>query len=278
MAAPDPIGVAMALAREAGLKVQQPVSLRSTNNTVVWLKPEPVVAKVGTASYPRLQIELRVAQALCALGGPSVCPARQIAPVVHSRGGFDLTFWRYYAQDPQVDMAAEHVAAALRRLHLALDRLAPSLRATLPSYLTELDVIRSLLADNAALPALAAADRDLLRRAFDSLRSQLLRLAPPQSHVVLHGAPHAHNILVVDNEPIFIDFETTCVGPVEWDVAYLEPGTERCYGQPLQVELLRVCRAMTSVRTAVWCWADVERGDLREHAEWHLAQVKANHA
>ena len=131
--------------------------------------------------------------------------------------------------------------------------------------------------NRAALPALAGADRELLIRAFDTLRSQLLVLAPPASHIVLHGAPHAYNILLVGNEPRFIDFETTCTGPVEWDAAYLAPNAERFYGQALQAPLLRACRAMASVKTAVWCWADVERGDLREHAEWHLAQVKANH-
>lgn len=274
----DPIGIAIELAREAGLSVQQPVSLRSTNNTVVWLKPEPVVAKVGTASYPRLHLELKVAQELCAIGGPCVCPATELTPVVHARGGWDVTFWRYHAQPPEMNIPAARTATALRSLHLALHRLSAPLRATLPSYLKELEFIRAMLLDSAALPALAGADRELLKRAFDTLRSQLLALAPPASHIVLHGAPHDHNILLVGNEPRFIDFETTCTGPVEWDAAYLEPEAERFYGQPLQAELLRVCRAMASVKTAVWCWADVERGDLREHAEWHLAQVKAHHA
>jgi hypothetical protein len=40
------------------------------------------------------------------------------------------------------------------------------------------------------------------------------------------------------------------------------------------VELLRACRDMVSLKTAAWCWADVDRGDLRYHAEIHLAQVK----
>jgi hypothetical protein len=276
--AADPIGIAIELARAGGLNVREPVSLRSTNNTVVWLKPEPVVAKVGTASYPRLHLELKVAQELCALGGPCVRPATELAPIVHSRGGWDVTFWRYHAQPPGLTLPAGQIATALRSLHHALDRLSAPLRATLPSYLQELEFIRALLMDGAALPALAGADRELLIRAFDTLRSQLLVLAPPESHIALHGAPHAYNILLVGHEPRFIDFETTCTGPVEWDAAYLEPNAERFYGQALQAPLLRVCRAMASVKTAVWCWADVERGDLREHAEWHLAQVKAHHA
>jgi thiamine kinase-like enzyme len=90
---------------------------------------------------------------------------------------------------------------------------------------------------------------------------------------VIHGSPHPFNILLVDDEPRFIDFETTCIGPLEWDLAHT-PEVEHSYAGAHNAELLRACRDMVSVKTAAWCWMDVDRGDLRYHAEAHLAHVK----
>jgi thiamine kinase-like enzyme len=99
-------------------------------------------------------------------------------------------------------------------------------------------------------------------------------LSPIDTHVVIHGSPHPFNILRVDGEPRFIDFETTCIGPLEWDLAHTAPETEHSYVVALNAPLLRSCREMVSVTTAAWCWMDVDRGDLRYHAEAHLAHVK----
>ena len=58
-----------------------------------------------------------------------------------------------------------------------------------------------------------AADRDLLITTFDRLQARLDELAPADRFVVLHGSPHSYNVLLVDDEPGFIDFETACLGP-----------------------------------------------------------------
>jgi hypothetical protein len=41
---------AVEVARQTGLDSDDPVLIQETNNTVVWLRPHPVVAKVGTRS------------------------------------------------------------------------------------------------------------------------------------------------------------------------------------------------------------------------------------
>jgi len=48
-------------------------------------------------------------------------------------------------------------------------------------------------------------------------------------HVVIHGSPHPYNVLLADGEPRFIDFEATCIGPVEWDLAHTSPDTVHHY-------------------------------------------------
>jgi hypothetical protein len=270
----DAISVAAEVARELGLTVGQPIALRSTNNAVAWLQPANVVAKVSTGRNSRLHTELAVARELCALGGPVVCPAPELPDIVHRRGDLEITFWRYHPQLSAAEAPPDRVGRALRQLHAALGRLPPALRAGLPSYMAELSAARDLIVDHAALPAITSADRELLLSTFDRLRTRLDGLAPVDRCVAIHGAPHPYNVLLVGAEPVFIDFETTCVGPVEWDLAHLDGEAEPLFRDVVQTELLWLCRGMASVKTATLCSADIERGDLREHAEWHLAHVR----
>jgi Ser/Thr protein kinase RdoA (MazF antagonist) len=138
----------------------------------------------------------------------------------------------------------------------------------------ELSDARSLLADHAALPAITSADRNMLVNTFDRLQARLDELVSVDRFVAIHGAPHPYNVLLVGGEPVFIDFETTCMGPVEWDLAHLDAQAEPLFRDLIQSELLWLCRSMASVKTATWCSVDIDRGDMREHAEWHLAHVR----
>jgi Ser/Thr protein kinase RdoA (MazF antagonist) len=138
----------------------------------------------------------------------------------------------------------------------------------------ELSDARSLLANHAALPAITSADRNMLVNTFDRLQARLDELVSVDRFVAIHGAPHPYNVLLVGGEPVFIDFETTCMGPVEWDLAHLDAQAEPLFRDLIQSELLWLCRSMASVKTATWCSVDIDRGDMREHAEWHLAHVR----
>jgi len=273
--ATNAISGAIDLARSFGVTVQDAVSLRSTNNVVVWLRPAPVVAKIGAGRNSRLAFEIAVALELRERGGPVVAPARDIPAIVHSFDGVDVTYWQYHAQQESTDLAPGRLAAGLRTLHSAFERISPALRARLPSYLRDLEQARALLADAAKTAALAGADRKLLADTFDRLWEILIARAPERSHVAIHGSPHSYNILQAAGEPLFIDFETACTGPVEWDVAYL-PDAESHYAGALDPELLWACRGMASVWTAALCWSEVDRGDFREHAQLHLEHVRSN--
>jgi aminoglycoside phosphotransferase (APT) family kinase protein len=143
----------------------------------------------------------------------------------------------------------DRLAFALRKLHASLSRLSPPLKVNLPPYTAELSVVRSLLADHAALPALKAIDRELLITTFDRLQARLDVLAPADRFVVLHGSPHSYNVLLVDNEPVFIDFETTCLGPLERDVAHLDLRAAPSFADSMHAELLWLCQSMLSVKT-----------------------------
>ena len=60
------------IAANYGIRADNPLLLQETNNTVVWLRPSDVIAKVGTSpdSADELRREYEVARALAALGAP----------------------------------------------------------------------------------------------------------------------------------------------------------------------------------------------------------------
>jgi hypothetical protein len=70
----DAVSSALDLAADLGMEVIEPQLLRSTNNTVIWLQPIPVVAKVAPRRNSLLEWELDVASALGRMGAPVVAP------------------------------------------------------------------------------------------------------------------------------------------------------------------------------------------------------------
>jgi aminoglycoside phosphotransferase (APT) family kinase protein len=74
---------------------------------------------------------------------------------------------------------------------------------------------------------------------------------------LLHGEPHEGNVLNPTNGPVFIDFETCCRGPVEFDLAHVPEAV--CAHYPgIDQELLDECRQLVLAMVAAWRW---DRGD-----------------
>jgi hypothetical protein len=264
----DPVVV---LARRLGLTVGKPVPLRSTNNVLVWLRPSMVVAKVSTRPGMAAN-ELAIAKALALAGAPVVAPASEIGDCLYRVAGSDVTFWKYEPQDDSKDSDSRSIALALFELHVALDTLRSAM--ALPSYETQVvDAVHSL-ADQSFAPELPDEDRAVLLRALSVGQQRLSKLT--NTDRIIHGSPHAMNILIVEGSPRFIDFETVQVGPIEWDIAHLEPAVGNSYPAPLDVDALALCSLMISAATSTWCWGGLNRGpDMRSHAEGHLAIVRS---
>ena len=71
-----------------GLDASEPILLQKTNNTVVWLRPSPVVTKVATRADSKLDSRLQhaIASELAALGADVAYPWPGPEPVVSSGG------------------------------------------------------------------------------------------------------------------------------------------------------------------------------------------------
>ncbi len=141
----------------------------------------------------------------------------------------------------------------------------------LPDFREDLRLARAALEDDSNLVALASADRDLLRQVFDTLLPDLhareFRGRP------LHGEPHDGNRLVTADGIRWIDFEKSCRGPLEWDLAFL-PG-EACEGfGDIDEALLDLLSLLNSARVATWCWVQARFPEMRWHGEHHLAIVR----
>ncbi len=258
------LGSVLAAAARFGLNVGQPVVLRDTNNLVVWLAPEPVVAKVGPG--PRLDREREIALWLWRAGAPVVGPAAGLPEGLHRQGGESMSFWEYAPQPPGVAPRSERVATRLANLHQRLQDLPASQRNALGPFTSELHLAHSILRDARQARALGGDDRALLTRCVER---SIARLDGASPDLVLHGSPHPYNVLVSGSDVVFIDFETVCLGPVEWDLAHQTEAVAAVYPGHVDDELLAACRVAASVKTAAFCWADAHRGDLREHAQHH---------
>jgi|SRR5579862_8735645 len=262
-----PEEAALVIVSEFGLSVREPVVISDSNNVVLWLRPAPLVAKVGTRLHSRLALEMDVAKHLKVRGAPIVSPADELPQEVHRVGDVEVTFWEYEPADEQ-EPNPDDVAGALFGLHKAL-RDYPN---PLPSFQDELSYVAELLADEGRLEMLPEDDRLLLMLAEHRFRAELARCDVKERP--LHGAPHSGNMLRVGGEVLFIDFETSCVGPLEWDLAHVSDEVVNAYPESVDRSILAVCRALVSVKTAALCWARFEHPKLRWHAKLHLGVVK----
>jgi hypothetical protein len=223
------VRAATAVARAYGLDVRRPRVLADANNTIVHLRPAPVVAKVGTTwirdGAGVLAQELSVAMHVASRSGPMPPPARGIPVEVHHHDGLAMTFWCYVKGSCDNPPAAV-TAGSLRRLHSALAEYP----ARLHSFRAELDELATALVDPARTPTLDRADRAFLRSTLGSLIAELDYQDGPV--IVLHGDPHEGNRIATDGEVLWIDWRPHASGPLNGISAPLTRRTPRCSTKP----------------------------------------------
>jgi hypothetical protein len=260
---------AVDVGRERGVSADDPLLVQETNNTIVWLRPHPVIAKVGTRAdrAEALVREHELARALVALDAPVAAPLVGSLPARHPPTGYTVTLWDRLDHDADARPSGPVVANSLRRLHGALARS----ETELPDFRLGLQRARDALSEAYRFPALGPSDITLLRETFDGLLPELdsreLRRGP------LHGEPHDANRLVTPLGIRWVDFESACHGPIEWDLAFLPDDARETFTQVDQ-DLLALLSTLNSARVATWCWLQARFPEMRWHGQHHLDTVR----
>ena len=260
---------AVRVVERLGVTVGRPVLVQETNTTVIWFPPHAIIAKVGThpGSGERLVREHTIASELAKRGAPVAAPFPGATPVRDAETGFVVTLWCRLDHDASGRVSEPAVGASLRSLHDALALCSMEL----PSFRVDLERARRALSDELRIAALAPADRAFLQEAFDDL---VLTLDDRTlTNRALHGEPHNRNLLVTPAGLRWIDFESACQGPLEWDLTFLSDGARSTFADVDQ-DLLELLKTLNSARVATWCWVQAHFPEMRWHGEHHLDRVR----
>jgi aminoglycoside phosphotransferase (APT) family kinase protein len=241
------VAAAAATASALGLHASDAVVLNNSDRIVLRLLPSDVVARVGpSAHHDGFEFEVEVARRLAEAKGPVAELHPRAEARVYTQDGFVISLWTYYElTGPEIAPAG--YAAALMRLHAALrqtDLAAPHVTERIAGAQREVD-------DRERTPELPGPDRELLRTTLSRLSDSIRRSAAREQ--LLHGEPHPGNLLRTRSGPLFVDLETCCRGPIEFDVAHAPEEAEDHY-PGADPGLISQCRTLMWALVTTWRW------------------------
>ena len=266
---PRAVAAARATATALGLTADDAIVLHDSNKLTLRLLPCDVLARVAPVADQVAQLEVELAQRLAAVGCPVAALDPRVAPGVHERDGFVITLWTYYDPVTPPGIPPADYAHALTRLHAGMRELA----VPTPHFTDRVEQAQRLLTDRERTPALADADRELLGDTLRSLRRAIGERGTADQ--LLHGEPHPGNLLPTQHGPLFIDLETCCRGPVEFDLAHA-PDEVAAHYPGVDQDLLHDCRLLVLAMITTWRWDrhDQLPNGPRLRAEW-LDRIRA---
>lgn len=237
----------MSTASALGLTVDDAVVLQNSNKLAVRLLPCDVFARVAPLAQQVALFEVELAQLLAETESPVAALEPRAEPRAYERDGFVVTLWTYYASAALPDVAPADYANALERLHAGMRKL----DVTTPHFTDRVAEAEQLVASRDRTPALADADRELLSSTLRGLRRAIADRGTAEQ--LLHGEPHPGNLLSTKNGPLFIDLETCCHGPIEFDLAHVPEEVIEHYPD-VDRGLLGECRGLVLAMVAAWRW------------------------
>ena len=263
------VAAAMSIASSLDLTVDDAIVIHDSNKLALRLLPCDVLARVAPVAQQVAQFEIEVARRLAESGSPVAALDPRVEPRVYERHGFVVTLWTYYDPATPREVSPANYADALGRLHAGMRKL----DVPAPHFTDRVEQAQQLVASRDDTPALADTDREFLDTTLRSLR----RVISERSGVeqLLHGEPHPGNLLTTKDGLLFIDLETCCRGPAEFDLAHAPDDVGEHY-PGVDQDLLRECRILVLAMITAWRW---DRGDefpngRRLGTEW-LSQLRA---
>jgi hypothetical protein len=235
------VAATIAIAAGLGLEVDDAVVVVSSNKLAVRLLPCDVHARVAHEGKHIAALEIEVAQRLTAAGGPVAALEPRVPPRIYERDGLALTLWTSYESVSTAVPPAEY-ARALAQLHVGLR----TIDVATPHFT---DRVAEAAGHIASTSVLDDADRELVGSTLQRLERAITDRGAPEQ--LLHGEPHPGNVLSTRHGPLFIDLETLCRGPVEFDLAHAPAAVGEHY-PGVDRDLLRDCQGLVLAIVAGW--------------------------
>ncbi len=266
---PRALAAARSTASALGLTVDDTIVLHDSNKLTVRLLPCDVLARVAPVTHQVAQFEIELARQLAESESPVAALEPRVRPRVYERDDFEVTLWTYYEPVSRQEVSPADYAEALERLHAGMRKL----DLPTPHFTDRVEHAQQLVASRDHTPALTDADRELLA---DTLRNRRRFVSERgRTEQILHGEPHPGNVLTTKNGLLFVDLETCCRGPVEFDLAHAPEEVSEHY-PGVDQELLRACRILMLAMITAWRWDrdDQLPNGRRLGTEW-LGQIRA---
>jgi Ser/Thr protein kinase RdoA (MazF antagonist) len=277
---PRAVAACRAVTAARGLRVDDAVVLNDSNRLAVHLRPCDVLARVAPrARHNGAKFEIEVARRLAETGAPLATLDPRVEPRVYEQDDFAVTLWSYYEPVPPRDIAPDEYARALERLHTGM-RKADLFGDWLPHFTDRVDEAQRLVDDPTNNPEIAGADRELVGRTLRTMKRAII--ARSASEQLLHGEPHPGNVLRTRSGLLFVDLETCCRGPIEFDIAH---ATFNASGPPIEVgaryagadqSLVRECWILMLAMVTAWrCEPGDDLPNGRAMARGWIGQLRA---
>jgi Ser/Thr protein kinase RdoA (MazF antagonist) len=208
----------------AGLRGEGAELLRLGENAIYQLAAAPVVVRIARSAdrLPQVEKELCIARWLAAHDVPAVRVYEEVGqPLLID--GHPVTFWHLVTGG---DPTPTHIdlARLLKAFHTARD---------CPCELPSFDPLQTPQARLTEAVGVDHDDREFLRARCAELSNQLQHLSFALPRGPIHGDAHTNNLLTDRGQVVLLDFESSAVGPREWDLLPSAIGVER-YGRPEQ--------------------------------------------
>jgi hypothetical protein len=242
---PRAVAAAISTASALGLHADEANVLHVSNRIAMRLLPADVLARVALPTHEAAAFEVGLAVRLATTDSPVAPLDPRVAPRVYERDGFTITLWTYYEPQTARELSPADYADALARLHVGLQHV----DVTTPQFTDRAMEAQELVGSPDRTPELGNADRDVLVSTFRRVMPVIAGRGA--SEQLLHGEPHPGNVLNTTNGPLFIDLETACRGPVEFDLAHVPKEVSERYAG-IDRALLDDCRVLVLAMTAAW--------------------------
>jgi Ser/Thr protein kinase RdoA (MazF antagonist) len=267
---PEEIERAIAAARSTasalGLPAEGVTVVQNSNMLALRLVPCDAFARVAHKGQEVAQFEIDLARRLAETDCPVAALEPRVEPRAYERDGFVITLWTYYESVSVQPHEPVAYANALARLHAGMR----TLDLATPHFTDRVAEAQHLVTNVDLTPALGDTDRELLAATLQE-RTQAINDRNPEEQL-LHGEPHPGNVLATDRGLRFVDLETCCRGPVEFDLAHVPEAVSARY-RGADPGVLLNCRGLVLAMVAAWRWDRRDQFPERERARRELLRA-----